>query len=289
MSAEGSLFGYRVRSQLPLERLRPAGGGRGTIEVQRAVEALDAEAGPELGRLEDSDGSPLFTVSEAGDDLVVWCARSGTFHIQPSDCVITSDAPEASADWQDRVTNAVVPLLLGARGELVLHAAALSDGARAFLFCGTSGRGKSTLADSLARQGAGVVAEDGVALTMDGDRALAWPGPVGVRLRPGDGGPGKALHVTATSGTDPEPLPVGGLAMLAPRAGTSAEVRPLAVAEALAPAFSHTIGGRPSRRQGVFSQVAALLALVPAYSVQLPDDLERLDEAAAEVWARMRA
>jgi hypothetical protein len=289
VSAEGSLFGYRLRSELPVDRLRPPGGGRGTIEVHRAAEPLEAGAGPELGRLEDSDGSPLFIVSEAGDDLVVWCARAGRFHIRPDDGVITTDSPVGSAAWQDRVTNAIVPLLLGARGELVLHAAALSDGDRAFLFCGTSGRGKSTLADSLARQGAGVVAEDGVALTMDGDRVLAWPGPVGVRLRAGDGDPGKALRVTGTSGTDPEPVAVGGLAMLAPRGGSAPEVQPLAVAEALAPAFSHTIGGRPSRRQGVFSQMAALLARVPAYSVQLPDDLEALDDAAAVVWARMRA
>jgi hypothetical protein len=289
VSGPGSLFGYRVKSELPLDRLRRGDAPRGTIEIRRATAPLDGDGGTEIGRLDHPDGSPLFTITERDDGFTAWCATSGTFRAEPETGLIVTDAGEPSPFWQDRTVNAIVPLLLSARGELMLHAAALGGDGRAVLLCGVSGRGKSTLAHALARLGADVVAEDSVAVTVDGERALAWPGPVGVRLRPTNGARAKSLHLPETGGRDPQPVEVGAIALLEPRGGTQAEVRRLTTAEALAPAFPHAIQGRPARRQETFSQVAALLRRVPAYSARVPDDLERLDEAAAAVWARLRA
>jgi hypothetical protein len=288
VSVQGSLFGYHVRSEFPLPRLRPAGVGRGTIEVRRSTAPLGVPEGRDLGRIEHSDGSALFTVTEAEDGIVVWCAVNGTFRVQPELGLITADSQVGSTLWQDRLTNAIVPLLLSARGDLMLHAAALADSGRAYLLCGVSGRGKSTLADSLARQGAEVVGEDSVALTFENGRVSAWPGPVGVRLRAAEGEPEKELHVHPGSGTDPTPVEVGGVALVAPRGGDGPEIRRLSLEEALAPAFSHTILGHPELRQAAFSKVSRLLARTPAYSVRVPDDLGLLDDAAAALWAGLR-
>jgi hypothetical protein len=284
----GSLFGYRVQSELPLPRLRPGSHAGDTIDVRTAPGPLATGAGREIGRLDYPDGSPLFTIAEDDEGFVAWCAVSGTFRVQPELGLVTTDAEEASTFWQDRLTNAIVPLLLSARGELMLHAAAASDSDGAILLCGISGRGKSTLVDALGRRGTDVLAEDGVRLSFDGDAVSAWPGPLGVRLRAPDGAGVKAVHHHPAGGKGAGPVPVAGIGVLAPREGERAEIRPMGVEEALAPIFSHAILARPALRQAVFSQVASLLARVPAYAIRVPDDLARLDEAAAAVWDRLR-
>jgi hypothetical protein len=220
----GSLFGYRVRSELPLPRLRPERDAyRGTIEIRSADGDLGGRDAREVGGLTFPDGSPLFTLFESDDALFVECALSGRFRLEPELRSITTDAREATQAWQDRVMNAIVPLLLGGGGELILHAAALTDGERALLVTGGSRQGKSTLAAALARQGAEVLAEDGVALTRDGERTLAWPGPWGVRLRPpeAESRAPKVLHGRPADGTRTDPVEVGALAVLAPRGGAA--------------------------------------------------------------------
>ncbi len=60
-------------------------------------------------------------------------------------------------------------ILLQQRGELVLHASAISVGGRAVLFCGASGAGKSTLAALLCRRGYGLISDDICILTLSAD------------------------------------------------------------------------------------------------------------------------
>ena len=60
-------------------------------------------------------------------------------------------------------------ILLQQRGELVLHASAISVGGRAVLFCGASGAGKSTLAALLCRRGYGLISDDICNLKLSAD------------------------------------------------------------------------------------------------------------------------
>jgi hypothetical protein len=281
VTATGSLFGYHIRSELPLPRLRDPGPERGRIEIRAGTGPL-RPAGPELGRLDFPDGSPAFTLHADRGALLAWCAMSGSFWIEPRDGIVTSDAQESSPWWQDRITNAIVPLLLSARGDLMLHAAAVAHRGRAYLLCATSGRGKSSLALALERQGAEVLAEDGIAVTEDGDRALAWPGPVGVRTHQSVSGQApKSVYVRASDAGRPEPVELGGVALLAPRGGAATCLRPLTTEGALAAVFSHAFTSDPALRQDTFSCVATLLRRVPAFEVRVPDDLDALDQAAA--------
>ena len=77
----------------------------------------------------------------------------------------------------------VIPRILGQRGQLILHAAAvvMPDG-QAIAFLGDSGRGKSTLASSLHHNGARLITDDCLLLEEIGGQVVAIPNYYGLRL-----------------------------------------------------------------------------------------------------------
>lgn len=76
----------------------------------------------------------------------------------------------------------VLSFVLTLRGETVLHASAVSVGSSACAFVGPSGRGKSTLAMLMCREGATLVADD-VLTVQPGDPATCVGGSTELRLR----------------------------------------------------------------------------------------------------------
>src|SRR5512132_263802 len=70
-------------------------------------------------------------------------------------------ARETSVDLiEDAFRRRVVPFALQAAGEELLHASAVETARGAFAFCGASGAGKSTMADSLGSRGYRPLADD---------------------------------------------------------------------------------------------------------------------------------
>ena len=95
-----------------------------------------------------------------------------------SDRVICTPVPGMTAEGlADLHFNQIVPLVMGYRGELVLHASAVKTASGAIGFLGATGRGKSTLAAALARAGCPFLTDDG--LIMD-----HFAGRPGYAIRP---------------------------------------------------------------------------------------------------------
>lgn len=78
--------------------------------------------------------------------------------------------------------NQVLPLVLSRQGKLVFHASAVEIGGVAVAFMGASGRGKSTLAASLAANGFAFLTDDGLLLERSGAQWLAMPSQPSIRL-----------------------------------------------------------------------------------------------------------
>jgi hypothetical protein len=76
----------------------------------------------------------------------------------------------------------VIPLVLSSLGKLVLHASAVVADEGAIAFLGTSGRGKSTLATYLARQGLPALTDDCLLLEQRDGNLIATPSYPGFRL-----------------------------------------------------------------------------------------------------------
>jgi hypothetical protein len=71
----------------------------------------------------------------------------------------------------------VATRLLGRRGDVVLHAAAVVDEGRALLFCGHSGAGKSTISQLAERGGARVLSDDRTIVRAGEDGVTAFGTP----------------------------------------------------------------------------------------------------------------
>jgi ABC-type iron transport system FetAB ATPase subunit len=78
----------------------------------------------------------------------------------------------------------VMPLVLSVAAKTVLHASAVEHKGEAILFVGASGRGKSTLASTLAVDDGAVLADDAVIVEAGAGRFHARPTYQSLRLRP---------------------------------------------------------------------------------------------------------
>jgi hypothetical protein len=276
MRAAGSVYGYSVESTFPLSRLRDDPGPRGTVRVVPAADPLLDRPG-ELTAWSD-DG---FALARSSGALLAWCSVTGSFLIDAAGGRIHAQPADGTGPaWEHRLMAVAMPLLAAERGDLVLHASAVAADGRAVLFCGPAGRGKSTTAYSLAWRGFPLLAEDGAAVTIEAERAVAWPGPRGARV--GDGMGAKRVHDTPGESKPRGAVPVAAVVVLAERGGGRPAVRltPAAAVQALLPNAIH--GGRDRLRQS-FSLAARLAGLVPVYRASLPDDLSTAPAAATRL------
>ena len=110
-----------------------------------------------------------------------WIAARGiaTYRFELDGAVVEArPAPRVESEVvRDTFDRMVLPMLLSHRGICTLHASAVRDEAGVLAFCGDSGVGKSTLALAMTARGATHFADDALAVTGDGDGALAhrWP------------------------------------------------------------------------------------------------------------------
>jgi hypothetical protein len=276
----GSLYGFEVKSDLPLQRLNSAAGTRGELVVEVAAEPLVSPAGEPAGSLVGDDGRRWFASYELENgDCLLQMPPTGSFLLGPGAGRIVVEPTADDAELlEHRIASSAICTLLSLRGDLALHAAAIEEDGRAIVFCGPSLRGKSTLARALGETGCRLLGEDGIAIELGEAAPVAHPGARGVRMRDPGGTRQRPRLVEDPGAGEPGPCPLAAVVLLGER-GAEFAVEPLVPARALAlltPNLIHS-GGRASIATA-FQRLASLLSTVPALQISLPDDLEALPE-----------
>jgi hypothetical protein len=297
----GSIYGYEIESDLPLRRLRSEPGVRGGIRLERGPEdMLDQPC--ELLAWHGWPGveQSWFALARTARGLLASWTLAGTFEIDLVTGGIRVVASRFGSRSEHRLATMVIPLLLASRGDLALHAAGISVGGRAVLFCGPSGRGKSTLALFGWQLGHEVLSEDGSIVELQGEGRV-WPGVRGVvvesdrsiarQVRAGgaaNGGPAASprrrdLRLLPAEREAAEPAPLAAICQVAER-GVDLNVRRLSPTEAipvLAPNLIHA--GSVSSFRAAFSLLARLVQETPVYRISMPDRMSRAPAATAAV------
>jgi len=271
-----SLYGFEVKSDLPLRRLNAAVGTRGQLQIEtRPLKAPDQAP---LNTLVSADGRCWYASYELDDGRCqVELPPTESFLIEATSGRVVVDS-EAGAELREhRIASSAVCTLLSMRGDLVLHASAIETGNRAVLFCGPTERGKSTLARALGEAGYRLLGEDGIAIELGDREHVAFPGARGVRVRSRDGNGRAQTDLLPDPGNgEPDPCPVAAVVLLGER-GAQLTTEPLEPARALAlltPNLVHS-GGRAAIG-AAFANLATLLSSTPAFVASLPDDLDAL-------------
>jgi hypothetical protein len=279
----GSLYGFEVKSELPLRRLNAAAGTRGELTVARAAEPLAAPEREPTGSLVTDDGHCWFASYELDrSECLLQMPPTGSFLLQPDRGRVVVDSNGGDLQLlEHRIASSAICTLLSKRDDLVLHAAAVETGGQAVVFCGPTMRGKSTLAQALGKAGCRLLGEDGVAIELGGAGPVAHPGARGVRVRSDDANGVTRTDLLPDPGPgEPGPCPVAAVVLLEER-GVEFAAKPLPPARALAlltPNLIHS-GGRPAIATA-FQRLASLLGSVPVFGISLADDLAALPATA---------
>jgi hypothetical protein len=281
-----SLYGFEVKSDLPLSRLNSAAGTRGELRIETAAEPLAKPEGEPVSTLVTGDGHCWYASYELGDGcclLELPPTASFLLEARSGRVVVDSDGGDAEL-LEHRIVSSAACTLLSMRGDLVLHASAIEAGGRAVLFCGPTQRGKSTLARVLGEAGHRLLGEDGIAIELRDGESVAFPGARGVRVRSHDEeGRNRTDLLPDPGGEEPDPCRVAAVVLLAER-GERLTVEPLEPARALAlltPNLVHS--GSRGAIGAAFANLATLLGSTRAFAASLPDDLDALAESGAQL------
>jgi hypothetical protein len=275
-----SLYGFEVKSDLPLLRLNSAAGTRGELHIEGAARPLERPDQAPVSTLVSDDGRCWYASYELERErCLLELPPAARFLLEPASGRLLVDSEAGDAELlEHRIVSSAVCTLLSMRGDLVLHASGVEAGNRAVLFCGPTQRGKSSLARALGEAGHRLFGEDGIAIELGEGEPVAFPGARGVRVRrrDGNGRPRTDLLPDPGSG-EPGPCPVASVVLLEER-GTKLAVNPLEPARALAlltPNLVHS-GGREAIGTA-FAALATLLSTTPVFAASLPDDLGALE------------
>lgn len=274
-----SLYGFEVKSDLPLLRLNSAVGTRGELRIELATSPLERPDQAPVSTLVTDDGRCWYASYELEDGrCLIELAPTASFLLEPASGRLVVESKDADAELlEHRIVSSAASTLLSMRGDLVLHASAVEAGGRAVLFCGPTQRGKSTLARALGESGYCLLGEDGIAIELGEGGPIAFPGARGVRVRRRDEEGRNRTELLPDPGRgEPSPCPVAAVVLLGER-GERLTVERMESVRALAmltPNLVHS--GSRAAIGGAFANLATLLGSTPAFAASLPDDLGAL-------------
>jgi hypothetical protein len=184
------IFNVAIDSELPLPELPefdpPAGSAVYRFDV--VADGVDAAS---RGGIEwfhdwvDLHGNVTIRAGRSGSKSWLRFPRLADFEIDRVGRRITIHALQGvdSASIRHLLLDQVIPRVLGQEGNLVLHAGAVQlPSGKTVAFVGDTGYGKSTLVSSFERNGARLITDDCLLVTLDGAVACAVPNYAGVRL-----------------------------------------------------------------------------------------------------------
>lgn len=212
-------------------------------------------------------------------------------------CDVVVDVEEVSTtvDAAPFLLGTAFGVLLHQRGQLVLHAATVSDRARGIALCGMTGAGKSTLATALCRAGCDFVGDDVAAihfndrgdpsvlpdgrqhrLWMDAAEHLALTTHLGPPVRPGM----NKFHIDPPRMTPQGSMPLSAVFIL--RTAPTSRLVGLGPADAAAllrnEVYRSKVARHLERDTDLFRQIATLIGRVRVFLLERPMDFSRLDE-----------
>ena len=285
-----SLFGFAVRTEVPLQFLR-MGGGVKALEIAEEAFPPERPTGVPLGEwpLHGTAYPATAALFQHPFGFEYWTSDAGRFRIdlEPGRIVVPVDGDPILRE--QRLHGMPMLLSFDHRGDFSLHAAAVQVGSGAVILAAPSRFGKTTLAFAFHRAGHRILSEDLVCCRPGSLEVL--PGPALVRLRPDayHGVPPAGMREVAArpdriflalegeSRGSGAPLPIRGVVFL--REGASLRLEPAPVVDSIRDLWH--LGFRiptAEARAGSFQALAALAKAVPVVNLYRPLDLGRLDE-----------
>lgn len=189
----------------------------------------------------------------------------------------------------------LVPRIRAHEGELIVHAAAVSQGSEAILIVGDSGRGKSTLSAALSRSGWTLLGDDAVSLRVGEDMVQAQSLYPSLRLLPDSIAAVVGLEVPTTptahytikrrveAGEGGPPTECRAFFLLGEpgSAGNDISLRRASPADLCMALIKESFALDPSdltRAAGRLRAISGIAASVPGFHLDYPRDYARLPE-----------
>jgi hypothetical protein len=312
-----TVFGLKVRSNLPVPGLAPLESPSDAVDVQfhlgvspdsKRETPADSEELTYTSSYTDESGNPalrIWKTADGGflrlayyDGVQFWLERDGKS--------LWAVWPAASTleDLTSYLLGPVFGLLLRLRGVTCLHASAVSIENRSVAFVGSEGVGKSTTAAAFARQGFGVISDDVSALSESPEGFYVMPAYPHLCLWQDSVemlyGSAEALPHFSTGwekrrltlgdhGTrfENRSLTLGAIYLLGHRRPDQAPfvegVRPKAgLLSLVADTFANKILDREMRARE-FAVLSRLVTTVPIRRIHPPNDASRLEELCAVI------
>jgi hypothetical protein len=179
--AQGTCYGFVVRSALPFSYLR-LGGAKEELRVEEGSNSVPAVGEPLYERLPRSDRPLHARIFADGDQFRLWTDRDGWFGIDPGSRIVTVPTAADAIRREERVWGYPAMLLFLGRGDLPIHASAVDVGGGALMFAAPGQHGKTTLATAFHNAGHRLLCDDISCCRVEPEVSVV-PGPAVTRIR----------------------------------------------------------------------------------------------------------
>jgi hypothetical protein len=258
-----------------------------------------------LYRWREEDGTSWISLGRTRDGYLVRFARVADFLLSRDASTIgCRAAPNVTAlTIRHLLLDQVIPMVLGHRGHLAIHASAVLSAGGVLAFAGKAGWGKSTLCASLERPGRPALADDCVVIAERRGRVVAVPSYPGLRLWPdtasalghrrhgdqpvADHSDKVRIGPRHRRSRRPGAAPLSAIYVLAPPGAAKAvRISRLVPREAVGRLLAHTHRLDVTDRARLTAELDALGRLagrVPVFELDFPRDLRLLSKLRAAV------